>query len=131
MAEAGFFEEEVTRWVKYQEDTEVLLCFVDREALVAINEKAEAISRKVKDPTAISHITKRELGRTIVKGWRKINDHSHPGFTIAGKPLPFTPENLDRMVKKSVEFFSFISREGSNPATFLQEEEAREESKNS
>lgn len=130
MSEVGFFDEEVTRWVKYGKDTEVLLRFVDREELVTLSEKAEAVARKMKDPGVVNQITTRELGRAIIRGWRKIDDHSHPGFTVSGSPFPFTQENLDRMMKKSTEFFSFINREAINPATFLQEEEAREETKN-
>jgi len=127
MGEIGIFDEERKRWIQFDEDTEVLIRFVDRRELRKIQNKAEKTARLT--GVDADEIANKYLGRAAVLGWRKIDDHSHPGLTLKGQPLPYTPENVDMLMTRSLEFSRFVNENCINSKLFLQEEEI-EETKN-
>jgi len=128
MGEIGIFDDERKKWIQFDEDTEVLIRFIDRRELRKIQSKAEKTARLT--GADADEIANRYLGRSAVLGWRKINDHSHPGLMIQGRPLPYTPENVDMLMTRSLEFSKFVNEHCVNSKIFLQEDEEIEEVKN-
>ncbi|MEM4368374.1 MAG: hypothetical protein QXO21_05145 [Candidatus Anstonellales archaeon] len=124
MGKLGIFDEEKTKWIQFDEDTEVLLKFVSKEELKKISIKAERASRlSGVDPSDVANI---QLGRTAVLGWRKIDNHNHPGLIVKGQPFPYTKENVDLLMTKSLEFSKFVNENAINSRIFLEEEEEEE-----
>lgn len=130
MGKLGIFDEEMTRWIQFDEDTEVLIRFVGKEGLRKIFKKAEKTAKLTgADSTELSN---RELGRLCVLGWRKIDDHNHLGLVVKGQPLPFSPDNIDMLMKRSLAFSKFVNENAPDEKLFLEEEEERKvEIKNS
>lgn len=129
MGKVGIFDEERTKWIQFDEDTEVHIRFIGKEELRKIFKKAEKTAKLTgADSTEISN---RELGRTCVLGWRKIDDYNHPGLIVNNKPLSFTPDNIDMLMKRSLDFSRFINENAIDSKLFLEEEQEREaETKN-
>lgn len=123
MAELGVFDEERKEWIQFDEDAEVLIEFIPREELKEVSKKAEKLARK--SGVDISEIQTPILGKRAVKGWRKIDDHKHPGFTIKGQPFPFSEENVVMLLKRSYEFFNFVHEYATNARFFLEAEKER------
>ncbi|GAB4486020.1 MAG: hypothetical protein OHK006_13210 [Thermodesulfovibrionales bacterium] len=107
MGEVGIYEGERQKWIQYDEDTEVLIRLISKEELRKILIKAQK-SAKLTGSHADNYADQL-LGRAAVKGWRKIDRHEHPGLTVGGKPLPFTPENIDLLMKGSLKFSRFVN----------------------
>lgn len=130
MGRLGIFDEEMTRWIQFDEDTEVFIRFVGKEDLRKIFKKAERTAKLTgADSTELSN---RELGRLCVMGWRKIDEHDHPGLIIKGKPLQFSPDNIDMLMKRSLDFSRFVNENAIDSRLFLEEEEEKKvEIKNS
>lgn len=119
MAKIGIFDEQKQQWVQIDEDTEVLVRFVDKEELNALNRKADKIARLTKGD--ISVIGNRLLGEVAVFGWRKITDHTHPGLMDAnGHPIPFTNLNRDMLMKRCREFSNFINETAIDASVYLE-----------
>lgn len=130
MGKLGIFDDERKRWIQFDEDTEVLIRFAGKEELRRIFKKAEKTAKLTGADSM--DLSNRELGRLCVMGWRKIGDDNHPGLIVQGKPLPFTPENIDFLMKHSLEFSRFVNENGIDSRQFLEsEEEEKIEIKNS
>lgn len=132
MAKIAMFDDEQRRWLRFDEDTELLIRYLDKAAGLELSKKADKISAR----TGMPHIEcwNRLLAETCLLGWRKTDDHDHPGLTTPnGVPIPFTPENRDRLMKGCREISLFVSENAINAGVFLerdQEMEAREDGKN-
>lgn len=121
MGKLGIFDEEKNKWIQFDEDTEILIKLITKEGLRRIIQKSNKRAKLTGEDTAdISDIM---LGRDAVLGWRKINDHDHPGLIVNGQPLPFIPENIDMLMKKSLAFSRFVNEYAMDEVTFLKEEE--------
>lgn len=119
MAKIGIFAEQKQQWVQIDEDTEVLIRFVDKEELHALNRKADKTARLTKGDVSV--IGTRLLGEVAVFGWRKINDHNHPGLLDAkGNPIPFTAENRNMLMKRCREFSNFVNETAIDSSVFLE-----------
>lgn len=121
MAELGIFSEEKQKWIQFDEDTEVLVRFINKELMVKLRKKAEKASRL--SGSDLSDITNRNLGEQAVLGWRNITDHNDPGLRVNKQPLPFTPDNRDMLMKKSLEFSNFVNETAISSRVFLEDEE--------
>lgn len=120
MGNLGIFDDERKKWIQFDSDAEVELVFLDREGLVRIGEKGEKVAKRTGAiPTNIVNIF---LGRRCVQGWRKIDDHSHPGLTVGGKPLEFSQKNLDMLMLKCLEFSKFVNDAVTDSKLFIDEE---------
>lgn len=121
MGEIAVFEKDKkpNKWIQYDVDTEVLIFYQDREDLNAIRIKAEKNARLTGANS--SKLMDIYLGRKAVGGWRKIEDHKHPGLTIGGKPIEFNERNLDMFMTKSNEFARFVNEKCVDSPEFLEE----------
>lgn len=126
--ELGIFDEEKTKWIQYDEDTEVCIKHTGKEVLKAINTKAAKIAKLT--GADYGGVNNKLLGRATVHGWRKIDDHNHPGLMLKKQPLSFTPENIDMLMKKSLEFSNFVNENCLDSKLFLNSEEEKEDTKN-
>ncbi|GER92688.1 hypothetical protein A45J_0406 [hot springs metagenome] len=90
-------------WVPFGEDAEVLIRYVSRDELKSIARKSKKISYVNHQKTEEFDDMKAdiELGRAAVKDWK--------GFTMGGKPLPCTPENIDMLMTKWNAFAKFVN----------------------
>lgn len=119
MAKIGIFDKQKQQWVQIDEDTEVLIRFVDKEELNALNRKADKTARLAKGDVSV--IGNRLLGEVAVFGWRKMSDHNHPGLLDAkGNPIPFTDENRNMLMKRCREFSNFVNETAIDSAVFLE-----------
>ncbi|MEA5113215.1 MAG: hypothetical protein VB050_04240 [Geobacteraceae bacterium] len=119
MAKIGLFEKTPERWFDFDNDTEVLLKHVSKEALAALMEKAEKVSKKTGIKPAVAYDV--FLGRAAVLNWRKKDDHDHPGFLLPdGALFNFTPENRDRLMRLYREFSSFVFTNSTLATGFLE-----------
>ncbi len=123
MAKVAIFEGERKKWIQYDADTEVLIKLIGKEELRDIMNKATKSARLT--GVDISDFADARLCKAAVLGWRKIDDHDHPGllFGEQEQPLPFTPENVSMLMKKSITFSKFVNEHAMNEAGFLQEDE--------
>lgn len=128
MGQLGVFDDDRSRWLRFDEDTEVRIRFLPRDALRKIQRKAEQTARLT--GASASDIADAMVGHEAVLGWRKVGEHGHPGLVVNNKPLPFSLENVEMLMKRSSEFFRFVDENVINSRQFLQEERDEEESKN-
>jgi hypothetical protein len=128
MAEIGIFNDEKKKWIQFDSDTEVLIKHIDRQGLNKLRRKAQKAAN-ISDVDATEYFNLR-LGREAVHGWRKINDHSHPGLTLQGRPLEFNRENLDMLMSRSLDFSNFVNENAIDAKIFLEEQQELEAEKN-
>lgn len=136
MARLGLFDGEQKQWIQFDEDTEVLLGFVDKEELNKLNRLADKQARLTKGDVTV--IGNRLLGERAVFGWRKCSDHTHPGLMTAnGTPIQFSATNRDMLMKSCREFSNFVNENAIDSAVFLEsaadivtQQEEFEETKN-
>jgi hypothetical protein len=96
-----------------------MIRFVDKEELNALNRKADKTARLTKGDVSV--IGNRLLGEIAVFGWRKINDHNHPGLLDAkGTPIPFNAENRNMLMKRCREFSNFVNETSIDASVFLE-----------
>ncbi|MBA4395705.1 MAG: hypothetical protein C0407_19300, partial [Desulfobacca sp.] len=81
--------------------------YVTRQDLRKINSKSSKASRLAKED--MSDYSNCLLGRAAVLGWRKVDDHDHPGLIVKGRPFPFSQDNLDILMTKSLDFSKFVN----------------------
>ena len=128
MAEVVIGGEAPRNWVKYKEDTEVLLQYLDREEGVALNKKVDRIVAKTGgDHPIIFSVT---LGAQVVYGWRhrdqkKFKDH--PGLTVGGKPFEFSETNRDKIMRFDRDFAMFVQANSINMDVFQIIEDEKKE----
>lgn len=108
MAELDIFDVAPEKYFPYDDDSEVLIQYQGKEVLSSIVRKAEEIERKTRVPA--KDIANKLTGRKAVKHWRKTTDHEHPGLTIGGKAVEFTPANIDMLMTKSIDFSNFVNQ---------------------
>ena len=128
MGKLGIFNDERSKWIQFDEDTEVLVRFIGRQELRKMQRKAEKTANLI--GVDVNDILNQKLGRAAVLGWRKMNDHKHPGLIIKDQPLPYTPENIDMLMTRSLEFSKFVNDNAVDSKLFLEEEKETEETKN-
>lgn len=119
MAELFIDDEGAEKWIQFDRDTEVLVKLQPRAALKSLARKAEKSARLTGENER--DIFNLLLAKSAIKGWRKTDDHAHPGLTVNGQPLPFTLENVKMLMEKSTEFFRFIDNYAVNSREFLTE----------
>ena len=107
MAKLAIFDDARERWVQFDEDTEVLIAYLDMKALAKAEEKADKKARLSKQNPKL--VFNQKLGEVAVKGWRKIGEPGHPGIIVKGRPLEFSAENRDMLMMRSVEFARFVN----------------------
>lgn len=119
MAQIGIFEKAPQKWIQYDEDTEVLLEYVDKEALTKLMKQANEAAQKLKMPQGT--VYDMFLGKKAVHGWRNIKDHSHPGLLLPNlQPIAHTPENRNLLMTKSRDFSEFVFQKSTNATIFLE-----------
>lgn len=128
MAEIDVFDGEKEGPVQFKVDTNVTLVYQDKAACGAIRKKAKKLATKsgMEYDDAFNLL----LGRAAVKGWAHINKKNHPGLIFNNKPFPFTEDNRDFLMRKSIDFSSFVNANVVDPDSFREEEEEKEEAKN-
>lgn len=128
MAELGIFDEEKIRWMQFDEDTEIQIRCIGKESLTAISRKSEKAARLSGSDSG--DIFNQILGEKAVLGWRNIFNHEHPGLVLQKQPLPFSEQNRNMLMKKSIEFSSFVNSNCTNSRLFLEEVEEENSKKN-
>lgn len=118
MAKIGVFNEAPQKYIQFDEDTEILLRYVDKEELAGLIRKANEISQKLKTQQNMAYDM--FLGKKAVLGWRNIKDHNHPGLLLpGGEPISFTPENRNMLMTKSRDFSEFVFQKCTDASLFL------------
>ena len=111
MGELIFFDKgkKPQKWIQFDEDTEILLEYTEKDDLDELKEKAieMATVNQREDGDKIFNML---LGKEKVKGWRKIDDHNHPGFIMEGKPFEFNEKNVKFMMNRHLRFSQFVSK---------------------
>jgi len=121
MARALIFDEPKQKWVQFDEDTEILINFIDKVKLGEMMKKAGKRARLSGGDADV--ILNQITGEETVLGWRNINDHTHPGFVDQqGNPLPFAAKNRDLFMRKWREFSNFVNETAVDSKLFAEEE---------
>lgn len=128
MGEIGTFNEDKSRWIQFDNDTEVQIRHIGRQELKALQRKADKVAR-MSDVDATDYFNGR-LGRAAVLGWRKIKDHNHPGFVRTGEPMVFNEDNLDKFMNEWLDFSNFVNTHAIDTKMFLDEKKEKEKEKN-
>ncbi|HDH51215.1 MAG TPA: hypothetical protein ENH31_00325 [Nitrospirae bacterium] len=112
-------------WIEFDEDTEVLLEYTEKDDLEEIRAIAnkQAKLARTDNTEGIFNVL---LGKRKVKDWRKRSDHSHPGLLVNGEPFPFSEENVVFLMKRSLDFSSFVNETCLRYKNFDQAERERE-----
>jgi hypothetical protein len=126
MAKVAIFEDAQQRWIDFDEDTEVLIEYLDKPAALELSKEVDKlVARTGSDRMPIWN---QKLGERVVKSWRKRTDHNHPGLIRpSGEPIPFTAENRDMMMKHCREFSSFVGENSIDAKVFLEIQRQPEE----
>jgi len=124
MAKVGIFEEAPKKWFTFCDtDTEVLIQYVDKEALSKLIKRAGEVAKKLSTPQGVAYDM--FLGKAAVHGWRKEKEPTQPGFTMPnGSPLPFTAENRNLLMTRYREFSEFVYQKATATAGYLVEDQA-------
>ena len=97
---SGLRNDELTAWIPFDDDTEVLISYVSREELRQLKRKATSTKfiRHQKSEETDPKEADRLLGRKAVKNWRALP--CRIGFTMSGEPFPYSPENCDFLMER-------------------------------
>ena len=119
MAKVGIFSTPPEKHFLYGGDTEILIRYINKEELSKIIQKSDSVAKKLgANNSSLYDIF---LGRAAVLGWRKQDDHEHPGLEMPdGSAIPFTDENRDKMMKRCREFAAFVLRYATDSQGFLE-----------
>lgn len=119
MAKLGIFDETPKRFIQFDEDTEVLLSYLGKEEALELSKQVDKIvSRTGADRVKVWN---QKLGEQAVHGWRHLQNHDLPGFTYPdGRPIPFTPENRDLLMKSCREFSVFVGEQVIDARVFME-----------
>ena len=95
-------------WFDFDEDTEVLIEYTEKEDLEEIRQIAlrQAKMARSENVDSIANVL---LGKRKVKGWRKKDDHTHPGLIVNGEPFPYSEKNIAFLMQKSLDFSAFVN----------------------
>jgi len=119
MAKVAIFDDTLQKWIEYDEDTEVLIQYLPKEAAKELSAKVDKIVNRTGSPWA--QVWEQKIAEAAVKGWRQMGNHSHPGFVLPdGSPIPFTPENRDMMMKRCREFSTFVTDNAIDAKIFME-----------
>ena len=99
--------DEREKWFPFDEDTEIQIRYLGFKDLKKLNDKANKVKRM--EGRARTDFFNCLLGRKVILGWRKIDDHAHPGLIVKGNPFPYTQENIDYLMSNSSTFSKFIN----------------------
>jgi len=94
---------DITHWLPFGADGRVLIRYVIKKELMAIEEEANRPSMS-QGPLPVSQKKAEEnrlLGRAAVRGWENL--------TVGGKAFEYTPENCDLLMEKSYDFSDFVN----------------------
>ena len=119
--ELGDLGKDIQVWEKFGDDAKVLLQYVPRKKLNAINKattKRELIKGQMVE-VSDSDESNRKLGRAAVKGWENI--------TVGGEPFEYSVENCDMLMDQSYEFSEFVNERCAKIQVFMEgkEDEAK------
>lgn len=117
----GIFETPPQKWFPFDKDTEVLIQYIEKAKLNVILMNGADAAKKMKAKSgSVQDIF---LGKAAVFGWRKMDDHDHPGMLMPnGDPLPFSPESRNLVITKSQRFSEFVYRIATDETKFLEDD---------
>jgi hypothetical protein len=122
MAQVAIFDEAPKAWIDFDDDTEVLIEYLDRPDAIALHKEVDKLTARTGGDRQI--IWGRELGKKVVHGWRhkdQKKNPDHPGLVLpGGAPLPFNEANRDLMMKKCREFSAFVNESAIDGKIFLE-----------
>ena len=127
MAEIKIFDKEPKpqKWFDFDEDTEILVEYTEKEDLDEIRAQAARQSRMTLREN-IDVIANGLLGQRKVKGWRKKDDPAQPGLIVNGQPFPYSEKNAAYLMRKSLDFSNFVNEICLKISQFAEEERAVE-----
>jgi hypothetical protein len=118
--------EEVSAWIQFDEDTEVLIAYVSREDLRKL--RRQATVTRYKHHQKVEEVDEKELerllGRAAVKDWRALP--GRPGFTMGDEPYLYSEEHCDFLMERLNEFATFVDMVVVDFSSFVREEKAEE-----
>ncbi|RJQ44443.1 MAG: hypothetical protein C4538_10515 [Nitrospiraceae bacterium] len=123
MGKFNFSDEEKNRWFQFDIDTEVQIKLITKRDLREIARKAAKRAKLTGEDEG--DIADRLLGRAAVMGWRKMDDHNHPGIIVNDQPCTFCPENIDVLITRSIKFSRFVNQMCIDEDEFLEETETK------
>jgi hypothetical protein len=126
MAKVAIFTEKQSKHIQFDEDTEVLITYLDKPAALELNKDVDKICKRTGSDW--TNIWNQKLGEATIKGWRNINNHDHPGLTLPdGTPIAYNDTNRDMMMKNCREFSIFINETAVDGKAFLEIQQAAAE----
>jgi hypothetical protein len=111
-----------TKWLQFDEDTEVCIQLITKPMLRDISKRAAKRAKLTGEDQG--DIADKLLGRAAVKCWRKVGAHDEPGFIVNGQPFGHSIDNADLLMAKSLKFSRFVND------TCIDEDEFAGDSKN-
>ncbi len=130
MAKVAIFSEEQIKTFEYDEDTDVDLAYLTKEAAIKLNKEVDKIVNRTGADWSV--VWNQKLGEAVVRRWYHRTDPDHPGFALPdGTPLPFNAENRDMMMKRCREFSMFVGENTVNATEFLNRGKETQKVKNS
>lgn len=119
-------QEDITRWVPFGEDGEVLMRYVSKEELIRLRKEATKLDWANNRPveTLDELEQNRLLGRAAVRDWRNL--------TVGREPFNYSPENCDLLMRRSFDFSDFVNLTCTQMRFFIEqkEEESKKKSAN-
>jgi len=123
MAKFSFTDNDKTRWIQFDIDTEINIKLISKCELRDISKRASKHARLTGEDEA--DVADRLLGRAAVLGWRNIGDHNHPGIIVNDQPCTFTQGNIDMLMTKSLKFSRFVNQTCIDEDEFARETETK------
>ena len=96
-------KKDITHEVPFGKDGKVLLRYVIKSELLAIEEEAgkKDWAKGAPTPGQRKVEANRLLGRAAVRGWSNL--------TVGGEEFPYSPENCDLLMEKSYDFSDLVN----------------------
>ncbi len=116
-------DEDITRWVPFGEDGEVLMRYVSKEELIKLRKKATELDWAKNRPveTLDELEQNRLLGRAAVRDWRNL--------TVGGQPFDYSPEHCDLLMRRSFDFSDFVNLACTQMRFFIEQKEEKSKKK--
>lgn len=124
MAKVGIFDTPPQKWFKYDDDTEVLIQFVDKDAMAKLVRSGEDAAKKLKEDSNV--LLDVFLGKKAVLDWRHVDQEKcpgHPGLVLPdGSPIPFNGENRNMLMRRCSAFARFVLAKAATESGFLEDQ---------
>jgi len=122
MAKMGVFQTAPRKWFPYDEDSLVLIEYINKERIGKLIEKSQKSAQALKASQSIVYDV--FFGKEAVHGWKHGIKENHAGLLLPnGTPIEFTPENRNMLMRGCREFSDFVFLTATSAKNFLEDNE--------